>query len=85
MPKQDDITNHGRAADTGSRYLAAFLGRYNQNRKNHKPKGTKMITQSELLAMLERRVPWHWRMTDWRKLPNGRIARFVDWKRKAVR
>ena len=42
-----------------------------------------MITQKEMLAALERLEPW--KRTDWRKLPNGRIVRFVDWNRKAVR
>lgn len=41
-----------------------------------------MITQMELLAALERLEPW--KRTDYRKLPNGRIVRFIDW-RKAVR
>lgn len=38
-----------------------------------------MLNQFDLLAILERLEPWHWRATDWRKLPNGRIVRFVRW------
>lgn len=42
-----------------------------------------MIKQPELLALLRHllsRLP----MSDWRKLSNGRLVRFIDW-RKAVR
>ena len=44
----------------------------------------KKITQAQMLSLLERREPWHWKATVWRKLSNGKIVRFVDWawKRK---
>ena len=42
-----------------------------------------MITGEQLRKMLENLEPW--RGTDWRKLPNGRIVRFVDWKRLVAR
>jgi len=42
-----------------------------------------MITAEQLRAMLDDLEPW--RGTDWRKLSNGRIVRFVDWKRLAAR
>lgn len=38
-----------------------------------------MIAQWQLLALLQRLAPWHWRRTDWRKMPNGRTLRFVKW------
>lgn len=44
-----------------------------------------MITAEQLRKMLDDLEPWHWRATDWRKLSNGRIVRFVDWKRLAAR
>ena len=42
-----------------------------------------MITAEQLRKMLDDAEPW--RGSDWRKLPNGRIVRFVDWKRLAAR
>ena len=42
-----------------------------------------IITAKQLRKMLEDVEPW--RGSDWRKLPNGRIVRFVDWKRLATR
>ena len=42
-----------------------------------------MITAEQLRKMLDDLKPW--RETDWRKLSNGRIVRFVDWKRLAAR
>ena len=42
-----------------------------------------MITAEQLRKMLDDLEPW--RGNDWRKLPNGRIVRFVDWKRLAAR
>ena len=42
-----------------------------------------MITQKELKPALDRLEPW--KRPDWRKLANGRIVRFVDWKRLASR
>ena len=42
-----------------------------------------MIKAKQLRKMLENLEPW--RESDWRKLPNGRIVRFVDWKRLAAR
>ena len=44
-----------------------------------------MLTQWQLLAVLERLEPWHWRATDLRKLSNGKIVRFVRWGWKAAR
>lgn len=43
------------------------------------------IGQKELKRALDRLEPWH--SADIRKLSNGRLVRFVDWKRsgKAVR
>ena len=38
-----------------------------------------MLTQQDLLAVLEACEPWHWKATDWRKLSNGRTVRFVNW------
>lgn len=38
-----------------------------------------MITWRELYAALNRLEPWHPNATDWRKLSNGRIVRFVNW------
>lgn len=43
------------------------------------------ITQDKLKTALDRLAPWHPRATDWRKLSNGRIVRFVDWRRIASR
>ena len=39
-----------------------------------------MIERNEMKAALERLEPWKDRNAEWRKLPNGRLARFVDWK-----
>ena len=44
-----------------------------------------MLTQGQLLAVLERLEPWHWMATVWRKLSNGKIVRFVNWGWKAAR
>lgn len=38
-----------------------------------------MIKREELKAALERLEPWRDRNAEWRRLPNGRLARFVDW------
>jgi len=38
-----------------------------------------MITRAQLMAVLDASEPWHWKATDWRKLSNGRIVRFVKW------
>ena len=38
-----------------------------------------IITRDRLYAALTRLEPWNWRATDWRKLSNGRIVRFVNW------
>lgn len=43
-----------------------------------------MIKQPELLALLRRLLSRSPFMSDWRKLSNGRLVRFIDW-RKAVR
>ena len=40
------------------------------------------ITRKQLYLALMRREPWHPRAADWRKLPNGRIFRFVNWNWK---
>jgi len=40
-----------------------------------------MLSQADLLAILNSLMPWHPRRTDWRKLSNGRIVRFVNWKK----
>lgn len=42
-----------------------------------------MITREMLMAALERLEPWHWKATDWRKLSNWRIVRFVKWNWRA--
>lgn len=42
-----------------------------------------MITAEQLRKMLDDLEPW--RRSDYRKLANGRIVRFVDWKRLASR
>ena len=39
----------------------------------------KTITQRQMLALLERQEPWHWKATVWQKLANGRIVRLVNW------
>jgi hypothetical protein len=44
-----------------------------------------MIKQKELMAALERMEPWRDRNAEWRKLQNGRLERFVDWKGAAER
>ena len=44
-----------------------------------------MITQRDLMAILNALQPWHWRATDWRRLSNGRIVRFVKWNWKEER
>ena len=57
-----------------------------KTRQKTKPKGKTMtIGQKELKRALDRLEPWH--SADIRKLSNGRLVRFVDWKRsgKAVR
>ena len=38
-----------------------------------------MITWQELMAILLRIDPYHLKAIDWRKMPNGRIVRFVKW------
>lgn len=38
-----------------------------------------MLTQSMLLKIFDALEPWSWRASDWRKLSNGRIVRFVNW------
>ena len=38
-----------------------------------------MITREQLMAVLEKAEPYDHRATDWRKLPNGRVMRFVRW------
>lgn len=40
-----------------------------------------MITRQELMMMLERRLPSAWRLSDFRKLADGRVVRFVDWRK----
>ena len=40
-----------------------------------------MIKQKEMKRALERMEPW--KLTDMRKLSNGRIVRFTDWKKLA--
>ena len=40
------------------------------------------VSWEALMMVLERREPWNWRATVWRKLPNGRIVRFIDWNWK---
>ncbi len=81
MPTQSD-RNHGRAADTGPRYFTALTRRDNQNRKPTEMKNA-MITREELMAVLEKAEPYDHRATDWRKLSNGRVVRFVRWGWKA--
>lgn len=44
-----------------------------------------MIKQKELMAALERLEPWKGMNAEWRKIPNGRLERFVDWKGAAER
>ena len=77
MPRQND-KNHGRAADTGPCYFTACLRRENQNRNQTERKHA-MITREQLMAVLEKAEPYDHRATDWRKLPNGRVMRFVRW------
>lgn len=38
-----------------------------------------MITQKELKAMLDRRMPRLWCAIDWRKV-GGKLVRFIDWR-----
>ena len=40
-----------------------------------------MITQKEMKRALDRMQPW--KLTDMRKMPSGRIVRFVNWKKLA--
>lgn len=40
------------------------------------------ITQLQMLMILKQCEPWHPFATVWRKLPNGRIVRFVNWNWK---
>ena len=40
-----------------------------------------MLSQADLLVILTRLMPWHPSRTEWRKLPNGRIVRFINWKK----
>lgn len=45
-----------------------------------------MIISGELLLIVLRACePWHWRATIWRKLPNGKIVRFINWNWKRRR
>jgi hypothetical protein len=39
-----------------------------------------MIKRHELMEMLKRIEPTAWCKSDFRKLADGRVARFVDWK-----
>lgn len=41
-----------------------------------------MITQKELLAMLERLEPRNPKATDWRRVGKA-VVRFVDWRKLA--
>ena len=37
------------------------------------------VTQKQLKTALDRIAPRQWRATDWRKLANGFVVRFVNW------
>ena len=41
-----------------------------------------MIKNEQLRELLEKREPHNPRRTDWRKMPNGRIVRFIDWEKE---
>lgn len=40
-----------------------------------------MITQRELLAILGRLSPSRWCAYDFRRLADGRVVRFVEWRK----
>ena len=40
-----------------------------------------MITRNELIDVLRRREPEAWCKSDFRKLADGRVVRFVDWRK----
>ena len=44
-----------------------------------------MITTEQLRKILDRLEPWHPKATDLRKLPNGKIVRFINWNWKRRR
>ena len=46
---------------------------------------TTTISQEKLLAALRRTCERTPRMSDWRKLADGRIVRFIAWNRAARR
>ena len=40
-----------------------------------------MITRKELMAVLDRLAPRRWCAMDWRRLADGRLVRFVAWRK----
>ena len=44
----------------------------------------RMITPEQLYRALERLDPYRPSVSDWRKLSNGRIVRFVNWRKAAT-
>lgn len=44
-----------------------------------------MIKRNELKEMLDRRLPHNWCAQDWRKDANGRLVRYVDWRKPSAR
>ena len=50
--------------------------------KTNRKEDDMMIKQQELKRALDALQPWNGPL-DLRKLSNGKLARFVDWKRKA--
>ena len=43
---------------------------------------TMMITQQQMMMVLERHEPWRWVATVWQKLTNGKLVKFIDWSWK---
>ena len=43
---------------------------------------TMMITQQQMMMVLERHEPWSWVATVWQKLTNGKLVKFIDWSWK---
>ena len=78
MPRQPH-KNHGRAAVIGASYFRHAGGKPKQ--KTNRKDNDMMISQQELKRALDALEPW--KELDVRKLSNGKLARFVDWKRKA--
>lgn len=82
-PSGRNLETRGKSSQEGSFIFAdglPFRADKSDDVRDGKKGERNMIKQKELMAALERLEPWRDRNADWRKLPDGRLARFVDWK-----